>query len=83
MAASKLNARLCLAFSTTEDTLDLRGEAWLWSSLRERLPPLPEGQVQQVIVDDLLGSGHDADGNRYEMTDGAGLIAHNLAKYIP
>ena len=96
--ASKLNARLCLAFSTTysvkpccptEETLDLRGRwssNWTWHDLREELsnrPLLPTGRVQCVIVDDLVGTGTDPDGSAYLMSDGAGLIAHNLARHIP
>ena len=60
--ASKLNARLCLAFSTTysiercrptaSDLLDWRGMPWTWCELRAKLAAvsaLPE-QLRQVLA---------------------------------
>ena len=90
--AAKLNARLTLAFSTTisveacrpteRSVLDWRKWPWTWESLLVELgqrKPVAAGRVQLVIVDDLQ-SGEESEA---VMTDGAGMIAHNLAKHIP
>ena len=74
---------------------DLRGKlgdrrgSELYRYLQTELPALPPGDVKLVIVDDEVGHhsdgtvATDATGDAYVMTDGAGLIAHNLACKVP
>ena len=98
LTASKLNARLTLAFSQTVHVRrctpnvahveDYRGSLMSWKDL-QMLPPLYDGMVKMVIIDDVKGlDPHggvavDPTGDDYLMTDGAGMISHNLAMHIP
>lgn len=95
LSIAKLNARLCLAFSSTASVpecaptvaavIDLRGqhEALTSQQLAQQLPPLPAGQVQMVIVDDIRGRREDGSPTEKLMTDGAGCISLDVAARIP
>ena len=93
LSISKLNARLCLAFSTAvtvpvcapteEAVLDLRDDSGRsrWQELAA-LEPMPAGKVKLVIINDIRVTA--ADGSQGSvMTDGAGLISRNLAEQMP
>ena len=78
---------------TSEDgIIDFRGVQISRDALLQKLyglGPTEEGEVRLVQIDDLVGRlpdgtpSTDPKGELRIMTDGAGLISHNLARHIP
>jgi len=54
-----------------------------WWCGATKLEDAPDGKVNVVIIADDYGTGKDASGQRYVMTDGCGLISPDLALEIP